>query len=392
MKKRLVPTLRVDQDYLEKFDPLIVPLDVDSGIYILNEGGQEILYYHDFNIVFRIPLNQIKNSFGIRDIKDLRTAFRKLSLSDILKLEATEVFKAGSVRNMKDRMLDGKFNDLSDTIEETSEKIYELVGRGAHRWYRWLFNECFASHHSDVISLGKDGFTIDGIAEFFGVSTRTIQRNLGKLARSNIIDFTINQDIVRELKFNVNYILGSTAALSGLFDSALFEIKKAKPITYNTINNCLEEVQHEKIDIKGSGRLTAHKDKRDHNERLGSKSEAIAADYEKNRLRALGVSKVEEKVIIVSENAALGYDIISQEINGEKRYIEVKTVKKIGKNKRFFITRNEIEKSKNLEHYYLYLVSFEQGKHRVDMLKCDRIDRSDKVILTPSEFEVQLRY
>lgn len=52
----------------------------------------------------------------------------------------------------------------------------------------------------------------------------------------------------------------------------------------------------------------------------------------------------------------LGYDILSYDLNGDPKFIEVKTTKG-NKNSTFFITRNELEKSKiKKDNYFLYRV------------------------------------
>lgn len=84
----------------------------------------------------------------------------------------------------------------------------------------------------------------------------------------------------------------------------------------------------------------------------GDKAELYVFKYEKNRINS------ENNVRQIStENVLAGYDILSKESNKQKsanRYIEVKS---FSKNKKIFITKNEIEKSKIYSnHYYIYLI------------------------------------
>ena len=89
-------------------------------------------------------------------------------------------------------------------------------------------------------------------------------------------------------------------------------------------------------------------------ELLGKKAEAIALEYERNRLK--GHKYIQKIQIISALDCSAGYDIISfnnllaKETN---RYIEVKAF-----NNRFYFSNNEIEKSKLLKNnYFLYLVN-----------------------------------
>ena len=66
----------------------------------------------------------------------------------------------------------------------------------------------------------------------------------------------------------------------------------------------------------------------------------------------------------------LGYDILSYDLDGNVKYIEVKTTK--GKcNSTFFITQNELEKSKIVkEKYFLYrLYDFDENNDSSNILK-----------------------
>jgi hypothetical protein len=64
-----------------------------------------------------------------------------------------------------------------------------------------------------------------------------------------------------------------------------------------------------------------------------------------------------EKVCSVANIPKLGFDIISFEIDGTQKQIEVKAISTNKSNKSFFLTRNELRKSKEYPNYYLYCVS-----------------------------------
>ena len=90
----------------------------------------------------------------------------------------------------------------------------------------------------------------------------------------------------------------------------------------------------------------------------GHTAEKIVLEHEKLELIKIGRHDLAEKVELVGGKIGLGYDIASYEADKEKsieKQIEVKSVSK-GKTKRFFLTRNELHKSRELQNYYIFLV------------------------------------
>ena len=80
------------------------------------------------------------------------------------------------------------------------------------------------------------------------------------------------------------------------------------------------------------------------NKRIGDLGEIWVLKQEKESLKKNGKGELAEKVSHSAKNEGdgLGYDILSYNLNGEKKYIEVKTTKG-RKNSTFFISRNELE-------------------------------------------------
>jgi len=91
----------------------------------------------------------------------------------------------------------------------------------------------------------------------------------------------------------------------------------------------------------------------------GHSAEEVIFENEQKLLRQIGREDLSQDVQIVGNLIGLGYDILSFEpIEGTDRIekqIEVKSVQNT-KIKRFYLTRNELEKSRNLPNYYVYLV------------------------------------
>jgi|SRR4051812_10067014 len=96
---------------------------------------------------------------------------------------------------------------------------------------------------------------------------------------------------------------------------------------------------------------------------LAIKGEEFIVEYEKWRLINEGKESLAKQINWISQqDDGAGFDILSKNIDGSNRYIEVKTTK-LNKNTPFFFTKNEFEFSKQeSENYYLYrLFNFSQS-------------------------------
>ncbi|CAF30315.1 MrcB family domain-containing protein [Methanococcus maripaludis] len=92
--------------------------------------------------------------------------------------------------------------------------------------------------------------------------------------------------------------------------------------------------------------------------KLGSSGEKLVYDYEVSFLNENGCPNLAKNVKHVSEEDGdgAGYDILSYDLKGNEKYIEVKTTKN-GKNTPFIVSRNELEFSKEYgDKYYIYRV------------------------------------
>ena len=98
------------------------------------------------------------------------------------------------------------------------------------------------------------------------------------------------------------------------------------------------------------------------NRNLGVIGEELVIEYEKWDLIRNGKEKFAEQIRWISkeEGDGAGFDILSKNLNGKDKYIEVKTTK-LGKETPFFFSRNELLFSqKHAEQYNLYrLFNFE---------------------------------
>lgn len=92
------------------------------------------------------------------------------------------------------------------------------------------------------------------------------------------------------------------------------------------------------------------------NRSLGVAGEILVAEIEMRTLHELGQLKLANRVEHVSNTRGdgLGYDVLSFNVDGREKYIEVKTTA-FGKEAPFFVSRNELAFSKcQFEGFHLY--------------------------------------
>jgi len=124
------------------------------------------------------------------------------------------------------------------------------------------------------------------------------------------------------------------------------------------------------------------------NKALGDRGEEIVFEAEKKRLGINGKTKLVKWVS--QKDDSLGYDILSCETDGTTlRYIEVKATKEKQGVVNFLITPNELQKSKELENYYVYIV-FEvlSTTPKIWRWKSPFKPENPAVIITPVQYRV----
>jgi hypothetical protein len=104
-------------------------------------------------------------------------------------------------------------------------------------------------------------------------------------------------------------------------------------------------------------------DREARNTSLGLAGEELVLQYEHWRLNKLGHPKLADRVEHVSQTKVdgLGYDVLSFDVTGRERFIEVKTTA-FGKETPFFVTRNELNFSRDSREQFMLCRVFEFRK------------------------------
>lgn len=125
------------------------------------------------------------------------------------------------------------------------------------------------------------------------------------------------------------------------------------------------------------------------NRELGLAGEELILQYEKDKLKSLGLHELATKVthtsVILGDGA--GYDISSFDENGNPLYIEVKTTKG-GINTEFFISPNEAEFIRSNNSAVIYRL-FNHGSEHQEFYVIDDLD--DLFELQPTNFKAKIK-
>tara|TARA_B100001250_G_scaffold277281_1_gene239741 strand:+ start:201 stop:1187 length:987 start_codon:yes stop_codon:yes gene_type:complete len=127
------------------------------------------------------------------------------------------------------------------------------------------------------------------------------------------------------------------------------------------------------------------------NKKLGLKGEELVLKYEKQYLIENNKKHLAEKVshhsVVLGDG--LGYDILSFDLNGNKKFIEVKTTQGNYRTT-FFISPTELRRSKTEDNYYLYRVYKYNNKTNSGNLYIEKGALDDSFALIPTEYKVKI--
>jgi hypothetical protein len=126
-------------------------------------------------------------------------------------------------------------------------------------------------------------------------------------------------------------------------------------------------------------------------EEIGALGEEWVVDHEVKVLRSAGRDDLAERVKRVSTiNVAAGYDVLSFDIDGNEKYIEVKATALT--TNIFQITAHEIETAKKYgERFWLYFVSEIRGNPQLIVIQNPARHIGSKISLTPMTYQAEIK-
>ena len=197
----------------------------------------------------------------------------------------------------------------------------------------------------------------------------------------NIINWPLSEETHNEFK---NYI---KPAVTPGYKPLTFNVQKLieveKPIPANKHGTKRSRKINRNIDW-------ATKEKR--NRELGLAGEKLVIEYERNILMELNRHDLAEKVKhIALQDSSAGYDVLSYDKDGNQKYIEVKTTS-YTKNTPFYISRNEVMKSKILaDGFWVYrLFNFDSKGTQTEFF-CVNGPVDDEFVLIPENYKATVK-
>jgi len=124
--------------------------------------------------------------------------------------------------------------------------------------------------------------------------------------------------------------------------------------------------------------------------RIGDRGEQIVIKKEREVLRKANREDLALKINHVSKkDDSAGYDILSYDITGQEKLIEVKSTLKPAEQGNIFISKNELEVAKSNNNYYFYLV-FDAGSTNPKIWKVGGSDflNDKKIIIEPVNYKI----
>ncbi len=223
----------------------------------------------------------------------------------------------------------------------------------------------------DLSNISQFYTVCDVIKELLLKDNEVIQLHKSRIGNEEYFDTSFNI-LTQDFIFAVSYHLNSIDTKKGI----------------STVNLIPDPVFISGDKISSfRARFDDYAEREKRNKIIGILGELFILQYEMQRCQ----KRPSKLVTHVSKSIGdgLGYDIMSYDNEGNKKYIEVKTTKG-DLNTPFYITRNELEKSKiEKDSYYLYRVfNFDEKNNTAD-LKIIQGDLTEYCSL-PTQFKVQL--
>lgn len=224
--------------------------------------------------------------------------------------------------------------------------------------------------------------------------------NKAEVKRKALVDFK-NSDVVMKSwsMYEFSVFLYSTFGTPWNQKEVISELK---PYIIPPIENVVPEFIELSInDIIDEQKKTSlihkpykpdYEKKNETSRQLGFRGEKLVFQEEKKFLQSNKKADLAERTEHVSiMDDSLGYDILSYELDGSKKYIEVKSTSHSYDGYSFTMTKNEIETAKQSDNYYLYLVFKANSLNpQIFVIKHPFSLSESKIKLTPTQFRVSL--
>jgi Domain of unknown function (DUF3883) len=214
----------------------------------------------------------------------------------------------------------------------------------------------------------KDGFCPAFESDTYHINTwLRMQKLSAKLENFKLVS-SINHTQVKEIVQNENKVKTSQSTLSGSSSGG----SKKSSNSFNDSTGKILPLNKEKQDIHPPQKFDTVQHVK--NIEIGELGELFVIENEKKRLKSAGRSDLAQMITHISkENGdSAGFDVLSYDINGHEKLIEVKTTSGFVSDD-FFLTENEYRCMNNNVNYYIYRVfnySIENNIGKIKEIHC----------------------
>lgn len=310
---------------------------------------------------------------------DLKPIFENLYNEDIDLTGRIETFQ-NEIRSLHDKILD---KDKSTYQDQRAVMVY-LCLRYPDRYFLYKF-EMFKEFIDKIdYDYEPKGGKSENIIQYL---------NLCNLIREEIIKdnelIKLHQGRLRENHFY-------DSSLNILTQDIIYAAVKHLSFTIDGDNDAQINIElisdsftSDPLEAILTGRFVNFIDNERENKRIGDLGELVILEYERDFLVKNNI--VDFKPIHKSKNEGdgLGYDILSQTLDGKPKYIEVKTTKSSLHNP-FYVTKNELVRSiKEADSFYLYRLFEFDEKTKKGKLLIIKGDISG-LCINPTTYKVRL--
>lgn len=253
-------------------------------------------------------------------------------------------------------------------LKSILESIVDLIEAGAERdTKRIIDNQLAPMYKGKLLSLYYPEVYLNIFSDehlkyylqFFNQTSGGILSKDPVLKRERLVEFKYKDPIMKKwtmdqfATFLYSKYPGAPKKEDNTREESTFEQYSIADLSL--IDLCYKQEGKESLAKNSGRRKVDYAQEQRRNTILGGRGESIVMDYERKRLKAAKIRKA--PVQVSADSDSYGYDILSYNEDGSKRYIEVKaTTSGIGPNS-FYYTEHERQKALEYgEAYHIYMV------------------------------------
>lgn len=387
------------KNLIQRANRIATGKEIDNNFFQSNSGYRKYIEQKfGFKVIFKIPNNIsffTKNDFAFFKLYGGKK-YRKDNIKDINagKKIKNEIFDKTNIwarileLNGWEIEIDNRWQ-LSGTFKPYSwvkiykkgdkkRKIFFTIGVDSNRDALIYKLDCQRSQYNKNNALSKDQVNA------FDRIVRGSSAVWNEITLNQLIDYDWEslQELTEDFIYHYEF----------LYDEIILAFENASVVANNTHNlleeitpsNLFNELPPKKYSFKGV--VIDYDSENKFKSKIGLAGEELVIVLEKNHLVKNGFKNLADEVVKVKDGE--GYDILSFDLNGEEKYIEVKTTTGSG-SRPFIMTDNEWEfMSQNSNRYCVYRIYDFDLKNNIGKVFILKGALNNKVFIRPKQLEI----